>query len=257
MGVDEIRISNKERGINLNYNAPLKEIKVQRYSKPASSTLNYTQTWGVKINNGITEQPQTSNCKEAAKEESRKLYEQQLQKQQREYEYHQRLLNRLHECHQKKKKAVQVVIAKYHEQSMEMHAPHKNIKKKYNTIENESNLQKALSQEDLDLEFLPETRSYLVHNQEPYSFNRKYFNEPKTNATSLTYQNQLQNSEIDKSKDYEKQLRMCYRMGHLDQIKKQEFNKTYSETRHHYMELERYTFLEKQRQRKEMKMYKF
>jgi hypothetical protein len=95
-------------------------------------------------------------------------------------------------------------------------------------------LPKALSIEDLDLDQLPADRSYMVLGMEKYNLQQRYFEQDSAEPPA-------------RKKELEKELRTSYRMGHLDEIKRKQFGKVYLETRKHYMELERYTFLKKQR----------
>jgi hypothetical protein len=71
----------------------------------------------------------------------------------------------------------------------------------------------------------PTDRTYIVYPNEKYDLNHRYFT--PSNQAPVTH-----------VKDLEKELRMCYRAGHLDEIKKQHFGKVYSTTRKYYMERE-------------------
>lgn len=105
---------------------------------------------------------------------------------------------------------------------------------------------KALSVEDLDINELPLERTYMVLGKEKYSLQQRYFDQTSVNEskTSLEAYNQ---------KELEKELRTSYRIGHLDEIKKRQFGKVYDETRKHYMDRERYEFLEEQKKRNSKK----
>lgn len=83
----------------------------------------------------------------------------------------------------------------------------------------------SLSNEYLKMDDFPETRTYSVYPNEKYDLNHQYF--PTENQAPITH-----------TKDLEKELRLCYRAGHLDEIKRKQFGKIYSLTRKHYMNLE-------------------
>ena len=84
---------------------------------------------------------------------------------------------------------------------------------------------KALSSENLQLHDLPNDRSYILFPQEKYDLNLQYF------PTQTLIRPKI-------NKDAEKELRLCYRAGHLDEIKRKQFGKVYHFTRKYYMDLE-------------------
>jgi hypothetical protein len=99
---------------------------------------------------------------------------------------------------------------------------------------------KALSLEDLDIAQLPQERPYMVLGKEKYTFQQRYFD------VDSPRQESSQSLQDRSNKELEKELRTSYRVGHLDEIKKKQFGKVYSETRQYYMDLERFQFLQEQ-----------
>ena len=84
---------------------------------------------------------------------------------------------------------------------------------------------KALSSEDLLLSDFPKDRPYIVFPQERYDLNLQYFTPTNLIPPKV-------------KRDAEKELRMCYRAGHLDEIKKKQFGQVYTSTRKYYMDQE-------------------
>ncbi|KAJ1336283.1 hypothetical protein BSLG_007427 [Batrachochytrium salamandrivorans] len=96
---------------------------------------------------------------------------------------------------------------------------------------------RALSNESLTLEDLPDQRTYSVYPQEKFHFHQQHFQDDK-NAKCIP-----KILGPNQGNDLEKELRLCYRTGHLDEIKRKHFGKVYGATRRHYMDLERRVLL--------------
>lgn len=102
----------------------------------------------------------------------------------------------------------------------------------------ESFLRKTLSDDDVRLQDLPEKRSYLLYPEEKYHFHKQHFIQESSEC--------LPEEKLpSKEEELEKELRLCYRAGHLDEMKRRIQGRVYAATKHHYMDLERHEFLKK------------
>ena len=86
---------------------------------------------------------------------------------------------------------------------------------------------KALSSDNLSIQEMHPERTFIVHPTEKYDLNYKNF-PPSDNIArhQLMY-------------DAEKELRLRYRAGHLDEIKSKQLGKVYQSTRKYYMDQEK------------------
>ena len=145
----------------------------------------------------------------------------------------------------------------------EQHAGHlmdTRLKKRKEEKEQRNAIPRALSTDDLLISDLPQDRTYMVFPEEKYLSNNRYMQDEDDlhlNSRSAKSANGQRGGSagIDRGtgtqdvskrgKELEKQLRLCYRPGHLDEIKRNIFRRVYTETRKHYMDLERHEFLNK------------
>ncbi|KAJ3319911.1 UDP-N-acetylglucosamine pyrophosphorylase [Boothiomyces sp. JEL0866] len=101
------------------------------------------------------------------------------------------------------------------------------IEKERDSAENEIGLTKSLSSEDLQLNQLPADRNYQVYPNEKYHIHQQYIS------------NQIHTPLKKTRKELEKDLRTFYRVGHVEELKRQEFGKQLQETRKYYMKMEK------------------
>ncbi|EGF82723.1 hypothetical protein BATDEDRAFT_22823 [Batrachochytrium dendrobatidis JAM81] len=134
------------------------------------------------------------------------------------------------------KEAFKKVLENTNAEAIEKHAGylgHSRIEKRQELKQMQNNLPRTLSNESLAIKDLPVTRSYTVYPQEKFHFHQQHFHSKDLDRFSDI----LPKSRNDK--DLEKELRLGYRTGHLDEIKRKHFGKVYEATRKHYMDLER------------------
>jgi hypothetical protein len=102
--------------------------------------------------------------------------------------------------------------------------------------------------ENLDIDLLPSERTYLLYPEEPYKLSQRYFSASHPDMLHLTEEQLSLRHQLEvkqQEKELERELRTWYRMGHLDEMKKKTFEKTFIETRKYYMDLERFQLLER------------
>jgi hypothetical protein len=129
------------------------------------------------------------------------------------------------------------------EESIEYHAPHTKVPSQAIKLPKAS-----LSMENLDISLLPSERSYMLYPEEPYKLSQRYFSDSHPDMVPLTEEQLELRHQLElkrEEKELERELRTWYRMGHLDEMKKKTFEKTFTETRKYYMDLERFELLQK------------
>ncbi|TPX40159.1 hypothetical protein SeMB42_g03935 [Synchytrium endobioticum] len=88
----------------------------------------------------------------------------------------------------------------------------------------------SLSSESLDLQDLPNDRSYFVHHSDRYH----YFHNKAHPESTASVAAEWDLKEEDESGKSERELRLFYRQSHLDEIRRKQFGAVYQATRHKY-----------------------
>ena len=203
----DISIRKGLKGVDLCSNAPITKIQVIRHftSKPMLVTRYDQQDDSITINNNISDQGEL-------------VKQQRREKREKHLEYLQRLHERLVVNAERKRDAFRVVVEKMQGSQMvestRAYAP--------KPLTN-----KALSSENLTMQEMHPDRTFIVHPVEKYDLNYKNF-PPSDNIA----RHQLIH-------DAEKELRLRYRAGHLDEIKRKQLGKVYQSTRKYYMDQEK------------------
>ncbi|KAH6585995.1 hypothetical protein BASA50_000938 [Batrachochytrium salamandrivorans] len=158
----------------------------------------------------------------------------------RQTEFRDALRSRLLESASRQRKAFMDVLDHVEAEAIEKHAghlTHARLDARKKTRKRSEAIPRALSNESLTLEDLPDQRTYSVYPQEKFHFHQQHFQDDK-NAKCIP-----KILGPNQGNDLEKELRLCYRTGHLDEIKRKHFGKVYGATRRHYMDLERRVLL--------------
>ncbi|KAJ3274066.1 UDP-N-acetylglucosamine pyrophosphorylase [Terramyces sp. JEL0728] len=138
---------------------------------------------------------------EAAKQERQKQALARLERQKHHSEIVSKTITRVSNIIRQKQEAIKTLIEK--------EAPK----------ETNEGMIKSLSSEDLQLNNLPQDRNYQVFPSEKYHIHQQYIS------------NQIHTPLKKTRQELEKDLRTFYRVGHIEELKKQEFGKQLQETR--------------------------
>ncbi|KAI8928959.1 hypothetical protein BC831DRAFT_445541, partial [Entophlyctis helioformis] len=196
----------------------------KRSDTGGSAVQTHVQAWPDAVGSASFDANATAQIEDLARQDSAD------KRKQRHRAFREALTVRLRDTAERQRNAVRQVLEHVEAESIEQHAGHlmnnSRLQKRRESKHSASQptLSRALSAEQLDIASLPPDRTYTVFPDEKYHFHARHFPAPYT--------------------DMEKELRMCYRSGQIDEIRRKQFGKVFLATRKHYMELERTEFLQ-------------